>query len=265
LATVDLRVRCVVGWSIVYTILQQCTNVERASIDFDGWEQIEPHYETMLPCLVVLQNLRTFRLSRLPFESILHLPLIETPSLVELDLSFDDGEDLLPDFTDFISLRPGLNKSAWLSFVLVGLVANNSLSRLRIHHLKTENAHLARILKYLPGLTHLTLDKVDFDFESFLGLGWYYPDVLPNLETLELLNLFGRYQTHGKCLQQTISSWALTSRLPNETPWLKKLVISSFSESGDGDVQETMYPGSYDAGERSADNPIRPPLSREKV
>jgi hypothetical protein len=114
-------------------------------------------------------------------------------------------------------------------------------------------------------LTHLTLDKVDFDFESFLGLDWYYPDVLPNLETLELLNLFGRYQTHRKCLQQTISSWALTSRLPNETPWLKKLVISSFSESGDGDVQETMYPGSWDAGERSADNSIRPPLSREKV
>jgi hypothetical protein len=168
--------------------LSHCVNVETLTLDFIGtaWWYVrdQPHTESLFRTGLLLPNVRTLRLQNIHPGSTEILCALKAPQLVELDIDFNHGTGTLD--SDFYE--------AVLSFV----EGSKCDSTLRFFHLRNTcvmRQALADTLIRLHFLTRLTLDGIVLEtsracFIATMGRVVGGPQsLLPNLETLELLNL----------------------------------------------------------------------------
>ncbi|KAJ2926633.1 hypothetical protein H1R20_g10463, partial [Candolleomyces eurysporus] len=178
--------------SLILSILNSCTNVEVLTLDsqMTCLDYLETElYRQANEVGIALPNVRTLRLRHLHPGSADFLPLIKTPSLVELDISFKTYEK---DPTAFMYRYSSDNSFSgfFLDFLDKSRIPEG-LRRLRIHSVIMSNEELQTSFACITSLTHLTLDDVDFKPNLLDALGKNPEDYiyLPNLDTLELLHL----------------------------------------------------------------------------
>ncbi|KAJ2921915.1 hypothetical protein H1R20_g15177, partial [Candolleomyces eurysporus] len=171
-------------------VLEECVDLETLIFDFrrDCFDCKEiPYTNRLRRDGILLPKLRTLRLEHASVCDDF-LRFLRTPSLSELDLSF---EPMMNTFDEGqADEAPAEFGSDLVSFIQRSQCA---LRRFRIHYLSFrvnyDKSILDTILSCLPTLTHLTLDTVTFDGEDFWLLEQMRQDPLPNLEVFELLNV----------------------------------------------------------------------------
>ncbi|KAJ3519569.1 hypothetical protein NMY22_g13133 [Coprinellus aureogranulatus] len=213
-----------------FGILSLCTNLQtlKLKMDFDdAWLSEFWEGETLgnlQGAPLNFPNLRTLQISDLPVDTKWYsqvLRLFKTPSLVELDLEFDNDASRL----DRYELAQDIN------YLVMRSKCKPTFSHLRLCSISFTNEGLEYLLKNLPSLTHLTLDWVNFSSDFFhrpMVVNYYF---LPRLRTLELLHLYemfvytdlyqfveartGRYSsTFQKLSVEVTSDWI---KHPNES------------------------------------------------
>ncbi|KAJ2929713.1 hypothetical protein H1R20_g7391, partial [Candolleomyces eurysporus] len=182
----------------ILALIRWCRNIETLTVRyFEGsWMNMDsPFLQDLSSTGVLLPAVQCLRLGNLRRDQSDILRFLRTPSLVELDLSFDlrdeDGNFEYPEDADYE--YPNLES---LESNILSLVKNPTssdrdvdLRRLRLHDLFISASSLASILINLPSLSHLTLDEVWFDSTLFKQLEAAGTKCLPRLEVLELLNV----------------------------------------------------------------------------
>ncbi|RXW19776.1 hypothetical protein EST38_g6067 [Candolleomyces aberdarensis] len=182
----------------ILALIRWCKNVKTLTVRHpSGWliNLDSPFLQGLTSTGIPLPAVQSLRLGNLCREQSDILRFLRTPSLVELDLSFDllnaDGNFEYPEEAEYQYPNLESLKSNILSLVKnpTSIDCDVDLRRLRLHNLYISANSLASILTSLPSLSHLTLDEVWFDSTLFKQLEAAGTKCLPRLEVLELLNV----------------------------------------------------------------------------
>jgi hypothetical protein len=174
--------------------LAHCVNVETLTLDSmsTAWvyDNDDPDTDRIMNSGLLLPKVRTLRLRNIYPPSITLLFALKTPQLVELDVHFDPDEEEVC----WVESQP--------FFPFIG--QSDCDTTLRLLHLR--NAYitigeLSDLLFNLPSLTHLSLDSVVVDtgaslINALIAAEDSPEPLLPNLETLELLQLRPDFPSH---------------------------------------------------------------------
>ncbi|KAJ2914142.1 hypothetical protein MD484_g6262, partial [Candolleomyces efflorescens] len=165
--------------------LTHCVNVETLTLDFMGLSCDYSEAERTLSPKILLPKVQTLRLQNIYKPLAIPLFLLEAPGLVEFDIHFEPDED--SEEVYWIESEP------FFSFI------TRSNCEATFRKLNLRNAHittseLGEFLLNIPSLTHLSLDNVVVEtgassIEALIETEDDAEPPLPDLETLELLNL----------------------------------------------------------------------------
>jgi hypothetical protein len=200
--------------------LGQCVNLETLTLNFMdarwGCNRDQPDTERLLASGLLLPKVHTLRLQNVYPVSIDILDALKAPQLVELDINFQSDDDHVDwVFSYFV-----------LSF-LERSECEATLCSLHLRHAFIKAEELAATLSHLPFLTHLTLEDIVGNPQVRYCDTWHLLkkpplEKLPNLETLELLDL-----------QPNFSPYSLSEFLKSRRPYSMENGVPVFTKPQD--------------------------------
>ncbi|KAJ2914141.1 hypothetical protein MD484_g6261, partial [Candolleomyces efflorescens] len=169
-------------------------NLETLTIDLMGgywdYESDDPDTERILNSGILLPKVRTLLLRNVGMSSIDILCALNAPQLVELDMEFECGPELEPQWLDSQLFLSFVNRSK----------CDATLRTLRLRYAPIKSEELASALDSLPLLTHLSLEGIIMEpgasFVDAFDIPLSHSRVSPKLEALELLQLPPDFSKH---------------------------------------------------------------------
>ncbi|KAJ2926626.1 hypothetical protein H1R20_g10464, partial [Candolleomyces eurysporus] len=208
----------------MWKVLQLCKNVETLTLDY-GFSEIsyhddEPYFLEVCDTGLLLPKVHTLRLNHMRPNVVDFIHILETPMLVELDISFSN---FARSPAHYVDLADALDNFCLALVAFIG--RTRTLRKLRIYAVKMSKPQIRWIFTSLPHLTHLTLDNVWFDASILDDLSSEMVELtlrtpLPSLQVFELLSLpvdFPLQSLKRFIEDRHLISWAIT---------LKKVVVT---------------------------------------
>lgn len=190
--------------SPLYKALQHCANLESLTMDFTTSALSHGEYDVsedrFTGTEVLLPKLRTLRLPQFNGGSLGGLKLLKMPVLQDLYMSLEVDEAVhkmgrhgpVP-YSMQGQWDEALDAKELIDFVRGDRDVESHLRFLHVKALSLYNDVLYRLLRDLRSLAHVKFEWVEFcsygPDDSFINLMAHTPLCLPNLKTIELLNL----------------------------------------------------------------------------
>lgn len=164
----------------LFRLLPHCAKLETLTIDFsegplDIWSQ-DPTTQHALEHGFTLPKLRILHLTN--GSTFRELDRMRMPELIELSI----------EATQWCSLE--ISDPSFRAFIRGDSNLKSTLQHLAIKHIGFRDNALFDTLKDLTSLTHLTLDDVKIDNDTFQKLSQLTPCSLPQLKILKLVNFY---------------------------------------------------------------------------
>ena len=198
-------------YDVVARILRPCCNIQTLTIHLKssslGYSRYAPPDDSASENTIVFPRLKVLRLRQANPKALEFLSQLETPTLAELDISFE--------VAGFAWRTVGWSADHWEGYIGAYVSRSNcefTLHRFRLHAVTISSSTLEELLPgYFPWLRVLTLDCVNFEDRDILPAlkrlvrpGELCEALVPYLHTINLIqpttpDQTARWQTPPQC------------------------------------------------------------------